>query len=704
MNRIKTYILILLAAFAFNSCDDDSPFGGGDNSIISFQLKLGEETYQAAISDNKVVITVPNNISLSGATATLVLSENATISPSPASITDWNKDYTFTVKSHNGTEKTYNYTIDRNAAAKEGDVVLRTQADVEALAALGIDQINGTLTVGATSGKDSIYSLAPLSGLKTIANGLVINSTYAAKNLNGLTDLEKVGYLQITGVKGLDEINLPKLKTVVSNLAITSTEVKAITFPELVSIEKGLQIQSISSVSKIEFPKLETIVENFSFQNSYTQSEIKDLAFPVLKKVGGIVKVYDWAGLENIKLPELKNTLSLNILSLGDLQSFVAPKVESTFGDVIVSYCLKLKQMNLESLQSTAGKLDLENLAIEDFSGLKSLKTISGELFISNLAKLKKTQGLNSLTSVGTRIYFSYCPALEDNLDGLANLNSVGGSISLTSLGFKKFTGFALKSVSEISISGNNVTIEEVDVTNIDITGTLTISNIKNAFKLKGKKIFSGKLSFSNSYINIEGFEEVGTLSYYTSEKIQNTQTLPVKKISGSVSLQMYNFDTFSMPNLTEVGGEFSLTCSSSMNLNFPVLKKTGKMGIDATNNETISFPALEQVSGNCTIVSGNYQGSNMSSISMLALKTVDGVLDISGYSDYYTNKKLTNLNGFANLTSVKGIKVNYNESLSDYSGLKKAISSITSAGWSVAGNAYNPTYQDVVNGKWVKP
>ena len=87
----------------------------------------------------------------------------------------------------------------------------------------------------------------------------------------------------------------------------------------------------------------------------------------------------------------------------------------------------------------------------------------------------------------------------------------------------------------------------------------------------------------------------------------------------------------------------------------------------------------------------------------MPKLTTVNGSLNISGYSSYYGNSKLTNLNGFPVLKNVKEITVSYNSSLSDFSGLKNILSSVTASGWNVFNNAYNPTYQDMLDGKYKK-
>lgn len=229
INSIKTILFLLATIFAYSCDKDESDFTGKDCYISSFRLKQGDITLSAAISSGNIVITAPEKLSLSGAAATITLSENASIDPRPADIVDWDAEQTFTVTSYNGIKSTCRYHVERNVISKEGDVVLLTQADVETLAALEPTLINGSLTVGAATGKDSIYTLEPLASLKTITYDLIINATYAGENLAGLENLEKVGSLQIVQAKKLKIADLPKLSAVMSDFIVNQSFIKTLT-------------------------------------------------------------------------------------------------------------------------------------------------------------------------------------------------------------------------------------------------------------------------------------------------------------------------------------------------------------------------------------------------------------------------------------------------------------------------------------------
>ncbi|MDR0729268.1 MAG: DUF5018 domain-containing protein, partial [Prevotellaceae bacterium] len=162
---MKTYTikfcLLLLTAALVAGCnkEEESLFKGNDNYIAAFTLTKDSVTLNGAVSPDAIILTAPEQLSLEGATATVTLSENATITPDPAKVTDWNTAQTFTVTAYNGATQTYAYHVERHLISLDSDVILLTQADVEAFAAeleaQDIDQLNGAITIGAATGQDT---------------------------------------------------------------------------------------------------------------------------------------------------------------------------------------------------------------------------------------------------------------------------------------------------------------------------------------------------------------------------------------------------------------------------------------------------------------------------------------------------------------------------------------------------------------------
>ena len=706
INKIKILLLSLSLAIAVCSCKkDDSIFSGGDGYISSFRLNKSETTLNAAISNGNIVLAAPENLSLEGATASIAISENASIEPNPASITNWNNEHTFTVTAYNGTKNSYKYSVQRKAIVHDGDVALLTQADVEALAALNLTQINGSVSVGAATGQDSVHSLAPLASLKVIKFGLVINATYAGKNLAGLENLETVGSLQILQNTRLETVALPKLAAVMQDLIINQSAVQSLDFPELAHIDRNLQINTADSLVRLDFPKLKNIVGDIILQAAYyNPDKLAAISFPQLEKVGGNLNVSNWKEVARLDAPLLKSVTAVSISSLAKMTSLTMPALQSTLGNFLVSYNALMTVMDFSSLQTVGGDFRIENHSLlETFDGLAALTSVGGEMMIQGLPELKDIQGLKRLKSVGKRFYISNLPALNDEtLSGLSGVGSIGGDLIISQIPFRKFSGFALTEIStNLNISYASI-VEEIDVRNLDVEGTLQLSDISAAFTLKGKNIHQGNLTLNNANLQtLEGFDEVRNLSYYMNQSTQPERSLNIRKVNGNLSLSIYNFNTFNMPLLIEIGGTVSISgANTKMTLNLPKLQHTGKFDITASFLTVLSLPKLQVVDGNFTITAANYQGE-VSDIQLPALTTVNGVLSITGYSSYYPNTQLTNLNSLTALSAAQGVSISYNTALSDYSGLRNVLSSFPAAGWKVSGNLYNPRYQDMLDGKY---
>ena len=187
-------ILILAAAvFAFCGCNDkeeNQPFAGIDNHITSFALTAKDGTvYRAALVGDEIVVSIPRNVSLEGATADYERCEQAILYPDPARITDWDNEHRFRVMAYNQTLRDYAYSVKRNDVTA-GSVALPTQADVEAFAATGATVIEGNLTIGDFSAcDDPVTDLAPLAGLTDVRYNIVVGNSFAGEKLSGLENL-----------------------------------------------------------------------------------------------------------------------------------------------------------------------------------------------------------------------------------------------------------------------------------------------------------------------------------------------------------------------------------------------------------------------------------------------------------------------------------------------------------------------------------
>ena len=732
---MKTYILkfaallLLAAAFVAGCNKEESPFAGNDNYIAAFTLVKDGVTLKGAISPDAIVITAPERFSLSGATATVTLSENATITPDPATIADWNTAQTFTVTAYNGTAHRYDYSIERRLISRNGDVVLLTQADVEAFVeeVKDIDQINGSITIGAATGQDTVYSLAGLEHLKVIKGGIIINATYAGEDLTAFESLEKTNELLITSKK-VKTVRFPKLAVAHADLNFNqATAIQTLDFPELTAIDKGLRIYYVDSLASLNFPKLQEVIESITMQGrSSGVQNLYSIEFPALQKVGGGFTLSYWREITAVNLPQLTEVNgTFNVTYLNKAESFAAPRLE-TVGALTMSSCAAMTSVDFDALKTANGNVspNLAALAEVNFPALEtvtgslsfatsatltalqfpalksaggltlpnaanlatldfhSLKYVTGELQIS-LQSLTSLDAFNALDSVGGRLY----------LNNLPNLTSLTGLLSLKKAG------------SLYAYELTNVT--EIDVRNIEV-GTLYLNGTTyNRLTLIGNDKFPGELSFGalpSSVtvfpVTVQGFEEVGALTLGVSTLIAvdfpwlkrvnrmlqyngggSTEILRFTNLKSAGGLSFYNLyalQTLDFPNLEEITGYTSGTATRGDIVYY---------GSNRASITALEFPKLKSVVGGITLTL-SYTSGALKDIRFPKLQSITGTLTIAGAS----NLPITDLSGFSNLEIAAGVTISNFTQLSDFSPLRKVVCSLPdAAAWKITGCGGTP-------------
>ena len=751
---MKTRIILSLLATFLLGCgkDYESPFAGGDNYISSFRLEKDGVTLNASISKGDIVLAAPETLELHGATATVTLSENATIKPDPSSIVDWGAEHTFTVSAYNGASNTYKYSVARRAATSSGDVFLLSQADVEALAALKLTRIDGSLTIGAATGEDSVSSLAPLAGLKAVTRTLSVNATFAGTDLSGLESLESVGSLQIVGTRKLLAASLPKLTNIPVDLNVEQSTVRALAFPELVETGKNLRIYYADSLRSISLPKLRNVVGNFTTEGRYgaTTSE-ETLSLPMLETVGGTITLRYMPALKEVDLPLLKNistlaannAVSLAISSSLSLERISIPLLESCGAISLSDNNSTLKTLDLRSLQIMRGPLNMYGKFLETLE-LAKLQKVAGVLSCTDMNLLEKiifpelSEVTGNLIVAGANIKEASYPKLETltnlYLTGAAltkaefpKLKTLSGDLSVQSPTLTTLNGLAaLESVKNISVSGakalsslaglrslksavriqfyNAESLTEIDLRGMEV-GTLEISGTSwtNLSRIAGDEEFAGKLSFSTQGIatlpEIVGFRRVEQLSISPFELV----TLDagwLEKVTGEFSCSSSNNETLAtinLPNLKSVG---SLTFLATETLNVPGLETIGggaSLRLTA-KAARVAFPKLRSIAGPLNIYNQtNTVDHPLASLSFPALETIDGTLTLQNSYAASRFVNFTNLDGFSKLRAVKGVTITRFANLVDFKGLKNAVRSFTRYEWNVTNNGYNPTYQEMM-------
>ena len=481
--KISKYVYIhtLLAALVFNSCSKkEGPFEGRDNTIASFQLKKGDVILTAAIKQDSIVITAPGSLSLTGVTPAVVLSEHARISPDPATVTNWEQPLDFVVTSYDGLVKTYKYVLQRNIISKDGDIVLMRQADVDTLAALQLSRINGSLTIGNPEGVDSIYSLDKLSTIKNITGELIINPTFAGKDLKGLENLETIGGFRIGTdinnytqgpVMNLKTISFPKLTSIMSTMIVNGPGITSLQLPVLTNVDLDMQLLYLDSLKTVEFPKLQRVLQSVIFQGTFNTNALETISFPTLETIGGDFYVTSYSNLISVKLAALTKLSSISIIGEPALTTIEAPKLTTTDFHADFSYNPVLITLNLAALTKVGGQFHIENAtAIDNLNGVKSLTEVGGDLNLSSLPQLQDLSSLKTVKKVGGNLFLQSLDQLTDqNLTTFVALNTVGGEVDIVSIpNLVSLNGLlALTRVNRAIIYGNQNLVNYTGLKNV---------------------------------------------------------------------------------------------------------------------------------------------------------------------------------------------------------------------------------------------
>ncbi|WP_294079823.1 receptor [Proteiniphilum sp. UBA5384] len=526
-NLWRTLLMVLCSASLITACgdDDNNPFVGMDNNVLSFSLSKGENTWQASIADNEIVITVPEGTELTGSTVAYHLSEQAGISPDPAGITQWNEEQQFVVTSYNQTPRTYKYTVQYVAISETANIVLNSQADVDAFAQRGVNIIEGSLHIGFQANEDDpITNLNGLSKLTEIVDELRIGSYYKGENLKGLDKIKKAGSILIT----------------ITNRDIAEN-LNDVSFPSLTFIRKDLQIFNGDNVETISIPLLETILGS---------SEIRArgaISFNMnsLKKVGGSI-VFDGNLLDQMEFPSLEyvgNEYRLYKFSteFSNLKAVNLPALVN---------CPAIRIENAEKLETLRIPM-LRNMDLLSFGSCPSFDDID--------TVIKDMESIASIRLTSTNVL-----ELDASSKGIEEL-------IITPIGTTQFT-----------LTGNE-TFGNIEFANIDqaplpiLNGINTLDNYsikteRSFISLDGIKKITGSLTISATRFGVldelvlPDLESVGNLkSHLGSSSISISLKAPkLTTVTGNLDLTVYtdqpDLSYIVLPELTTVGGALNIS------------------------------------------------------------------------------------------------------------------------------------------------
>lgn len=672
---VRVFSLLLVFGLLLAGCTKDEPlFDGTDNGLSSFSITANGVTYQAAITDSQIILSVPQGTDLSNAAVNYELCEHAAIVPNPATILDWNSQYVFRVRSYSKTPREYTYTVLRTDVAKAGNVQLLTQTDVDNFIKLGITRIDGNLTIGSDSKpvQDSIVNLEGLSALKEVRYNIIVHRSFAGGTLNGLHHVERCGGIQIgtatspivfPALSGLS-LSFPVLKST-GDIVVNSASVKSVSFDQLESVSSFFL--AANSIVAIKAPMLKEAVGGLSLENSSssTNSILPELSFPMLEKVGGKLSLQYFSGLTAVNLPKLTYVggdvnLSLNA---GTLEALSFPELATVGGSVIVERAPGLLKFAMPKVQkitsliynkSSYGTYPLERI---DFS---ALETIDKEVYLRGIA-------LESLS--------------------LPKLAIVGTDFVLWDL--KLVTSISIPSIRKI---GNKfqlystALLENIDISTLDTLGTLEFIGCLSLAKVKTPAVVG------NVIINYASNATCPTPEFEGLDRIDG-------KFEFANASQKSQFD---VRHVKQIGTlNFSVGKTGTV-LNLYDAESIGILNLNSSEIETLNAPKLNSVDD----MKITY-AAKLTTVKMPSLKRVKAFLLSEHNSWGAASARMTDLSTYqdlAHIETIESVKIEYCNNLVNFSAFSTLIPLLGKDTWSVSNCGYNPTYQDMVEGRYVQP
>lgn len=566
MTKNKTWKMLLtvfLVGF-LTACgdDDNNPFAGVDNNILSFSLSQGEETWQAAIVDDKIILSVPQGTELNGAAAHYAISEQASITPDPAGISAWNEEQQLTVTSYSGSSRTYKYTVRHTDVSEAGSFTLNSQTEVDAFAKSNITIIEGSLSIATTQNtEDPIKNLDGLSALTEVLDDINIGKFYQGENLNGLASLKKAGSLTIlssgASIETLTDITLSSLISVRKNFLINENKYyKKVSFPYLESVGGTFTINA-SVMEQLNVNSLKKVDNNFTIKGGL----MTQLEMPALEIVNGTFTISgdnSTTKLQTINFPLLTACASLTVEKAAKLENLNIPELKSLTSNLSLNSCANF---NDESLKNT----------------LANIESIGGTLLI-------RDTGVFTLNLQGKKVGKVDIAAKEPEKEFIITGEEPFGSITFSSASMNPPTLKGFTTVENYTLQTN---IEE----------GLTIKDIKhiNGNLSVQYRTIQGMATSVLHDIHLPDLEYVGgdiSISALNADVPTEPFEFPqLKEIGGSLTLYIHNsqkdFSFIKMDKLETIGGQFSIqpkTSSSIAKLNikeiFPNLNHVSKVRI----------------------------------------------------------------------------------------------------------------------------
>jgi hypothetical protein len=333
----------------------------------------------------------------------------------------------------------------------EGDVILKSQEEINSFANNGCQKIIGSLTIDDTGSNNDenadIFDLGPLNKIVEVTESVFIINNPNITNINALNNINKIGkFFMIQINESLVEIN---------------------GFNNLEKIGSNLSIYTNKNLLKISgFNKLKRITDNE--ENIYDGD--MEISFNV-----NLGEINGFSQLESISIFHIRGNESLkkligfnNLIETGDFR-LVNP----------------ITEMNaFQNLKKVNGDFTFWLTKLPNMNNFSNLETVEGRLWLDYNHQLKNLYGLENLSVIGGELRIGY-------FEGNSNLENINGLIGLNSASIVHFqNNHSLNTLDGLDNLTNNT--YEIEIwSNDNLNNFCAITNLVKSINSDNVSIFS---------------------------------------------------------------------------------------------------------------------------------------------------------------------------------------------------------------------
>lgn len=266
--------------------------------------------------------------------------------------------------------------------------------------------LHASLTIKSNA---SLRSLAGLDSLVTSNRTITVRGNRSLTNVDALRSLRAVTLIDISGNSAL------------TRLSLTSLE----------KVDVRLNVQGNASLATVELPGLSTVGDFVRFE---TNPRLTALWLPNLVVTGSLI-VNDNPSLVGLEAPNLVFvTAGIEMMNMAALTTARFNALSSIGTNLFIREVPALSSFTgFAKLGSVGGTLYIDRTNAIDFVGLNNLGVVSGDLSITNNARLNSFAGLNgNLKEVGEDLLIVSNPALSrPHAQAFASTLTVGGTVTV---------------------------------------------------------------------------------------------------------------------------------------------------------------------------------------------------------------------------------------------------------------------------------